>query len=1416
MKAKVSSVLGVALLVTISLLLAGSVAASPQVYATFADNQPAVRINEVMPRPGPGQHDWVELHRPRAPFTIFLPAVRRGAGGGAIAVAELAAPNSLDADISGWQIGDEDGHNYTIPAALPPLPRGAFVLIHFDGLGAAADDYDFSDGKAVLHTPAGLADIFEDQADQVALYAGSSHNPETLRDFVAYGGPPGQDADVAVAAGLWPPDGWVSLHIGSGAEAVGEVTPNRSTGLYPGHTNAIPDDWAVYQGDDLTPGAENPVPRAYWATTADGAVMGSDGFALGWAWVPGAAYQLQMDDDPAFGSPLVDVILDQPRYVPAPPPPPGTYWWRVRAILGPGQMAAWSAPIRVTVIAVVESFAAGDQALTAVEQVVLPITWLRQRKDSPLLCLDGDNEGNPAAPAPKETWDAMHPDAIYVHGRNNCVRASIAMIVTNYGGNLSQDRLSYQLLENWGSPIENQGEVSNPRVDLGHDRTTLVCGGDGSNGGRLLAWALGINLGDFTYQYAKPTFAQVRNWIDAGRPIMRFHSGHQTVIGGYRTLGDGTQQVRLFDPWSAVTWETYSGVNITCYYVPPAAAPGVRSDEPGIWTDADGDGMMDWDEQNRFYTQATSPDSDEDWVQDKQDIREYVFDNAGNYNLRAVDFDGDGDRKELDADNDGDGAVDGCEDTNTNGKYEAALGETDNFNAASHQACVPQFEILQPTQSTPVNAGAYDNPDKILVQVRTATPPSSPVVYAAGDFDVAIGGLDSSVIAVYQVLDTHFLVVSPHTQPVADHYDLEVTLQGTQSDSETRAVYYLPKLRADQVLVIDRSGSMSDYDKMDAAKNAARAFIDHTNVDDMIGVVSFASSAGPLPDYPLTPITGDPEWDAAKTAVNGLAAGGATALGQGALLGYNQILAGGQADHDWAMALLSDGMENVTPYWADAAVSGVIVPSRVIVHTVALGRDADRTLMAAIAGSTGGTPYEAGVDILPLVTAASAAAPPGPNLPSTLPNRLADVYKAIGEEIGHQQRLWERTGALRGSEEFQVPLEKGLPEAIFTCNWDNPGTPVQMTLYDPKGNQIKPGQSGVLFRDDPTHQQYRIRNPQGGQWMVVLLAREKIANYLFILSAWSPTTMHLAFGLPPQERAAGVPLPILVVLADAKRILGAEVWALVQGPDVEVAELLQLFDDGMHEDGRKNDGVYGNLFTQTQMPGAYAVKASAWGKNNSGEDFVRHRSGGFYILPRVAYLWLDDLTTANAYKALLDANGFVVDFVHLDDVARFNFYPYGLIVVGPETGDGAEWGTSAAVGNILQWRKPVIGLGEGGYAFFGKAGLAIGYPYGWHGSENRTYVMDTTHQVWHSPYHIPVPRDRVVTVYNRTGHVGINIPKPPTDVTLIGREPADQTHYNLVQQTERYLLWGFQAGPPAMTETGQHLFVNAARDLVGM
>jgi hypothetical protein len=596
-----------------------------------------------MPRPLSRQSDWIELYFGAA------------------------------SDIDGWQVIDREGTAYTIPTELPTMPAGSFLLIMLDGRGAALDDYDVSDGVAVLHSPSDIVNILDDDNDQVGLYRPGPGRGALIHDFVAYGSPPGEAASDAVEARLWHPSWWVSMHVGFGAEFEGAaLVPNRSIGVLPGHGNESPNDWAVYDQEDLTPGRPNPIPSADLSTVSDGAVMTVDGVVIGWGpLVPGAHYRFQMDDDPAFESPEIDELLDEPVIQPDPPPPPGDHWWRT-AVVGPnGRTSDWSYAKRLNVV----GLAAVDQ------EVVLSMTWLRQAKDTKLLCHDGCPEGDPSASGPKETWDSPHPDKILEHGRRNCVRASIAMIVTNYGGSLSQDRLSYEYFERNGNPIKDWGGVGTPENDLGHDRTTIMCGGSAS-GERLFEWALGLGENAIYEASGKPTFAQVKTWIDAGRPIMRSDGiSHMTVIGGYRTFTNGFQQVRHFDPWSGLSWVTLDSLPFGCHYVPPASAPGVRSDESSIWTDSDNDGIMDWDEQVRFSTNPYDTDTDGDLIKDKADMRSYVFKPDGSYDLQYRDMDYDGLAKERDMDNDDDGEPDTCEDDNLDGKPDYAQGETSNLSS---------------------------------------------------------------------------------------------------------------------------------------------------------------------------------------------------------------------------------------------------------------------------------------------------------------------------------------------------------------------------------------------------------------------------------------------------------------------------------------------------------------------------------------------------------------------------------------------------------------------------------------------------------------------------------------------------------------------------------------------------------------
>jgi uncharacterized repeat protein (TIGR01451 family) len=213
---------------------------------------------------------------------------------------------------------------------------------------------------------------------------------------------------------------------------------------------------------------------------------------------------------------------------------------------------------------------------------------------------------------------------------------------------------------------------------------------------------------------------------------------------------------------------------------------------------------------------------------------------------------------------------------------------------------------------------------------------------------------------------------------------------------------------------------------------------------------------------------------------------------------------------------------------------------------------------------------------------------------------------------------------------------------------------------------------------------------------------------------------------------------------------------------------------------------------------------------------------------KVAYVFRGDDVTANAFKALLEANLYSVELITLREVLSKDFNQYQLIIIADDTGDLNEWGitapdlSAAQVAKITEPNpdKPILGLGEGGYAFFGKLSLFIGWPNGWHGPQDsvlRPAAPGTGHYT--NPY--VISDSPLVKVYNEpVNEVGIYLnPRPlPAGVVVAGLEPPAPpnssseeaaTHANLILQGCKQ-LWGFSGGPGAMTETGKQLFVNAA------
>jgi len=279
-------------------------------------------------------------------------------------------------------------------------------------------------------------------------------------------------------------------------------------------------------------------------------------------------------------------------------------------------------------------------------------TRLIQHKDSKMLCISHEEHpkfvpglGNVSIferPGCVETyiqeevtgeWDGEH-DQSTIHVCNclhcswYCVRASIAMINNYYGGDLLQDRISYQIFKDWRPEADS---------DLGHGAGVYP-----NSVPPTLAWALN-NVAELDIPIkinllTSLTWGILKNEIDAGRPLyITWGEGglgtHASVINGYEEIinpvnGNIIRVVNIADPWPGAPtryiFEQFLEKLAWYILLPPVLIEG-REQEVTVNLDVDEDGVVGFDEDYRFCSVFFNADTDEDCIPDKKEIRSYTF-----------------------------------------------------------------------------------------------------------------------------------------------------------------------------------------------------------------------------------------------------------------------------------------------------------------------------------------------------------------------------------------------------------------------------------------------------------------------------------------------------------------------------------------------------------------------------------------------------------------------------------------------------------------------------------------------------------------------------------------------------------------------------------------------------------------------
>ncbi|HZR01600.1 MAG TPA: vWA domain-containing protein [Burkholderiales bacterium] len=549
------------------------------------------------------------------------------------------------------------------------------------------------------------------------------------------------------------------------------------------------------------------------------------------------------------------------------------------------------------------------------------------------------------------------------------------------------------------------------------------------------------------------------------------------------------------------------------------------------------------------------------------------------------------------------------------------------------------FTIVEPTQARPSFAGSTVAGSRVLVRLFGG----GGLDLSAGNMTISVAGTPLTAAQVptpaIQVGGETWVIIAPGPKPDGC-YELSVSLTtpaGVSAAEPQSLCYSDTGTHAfDRVLAIDQTNSMN-YDgrtglastaKMDAAKAAAKFFVDLSNPVDRIGVISFQrrdqDSNGTIvdPDELAEPkfnmITagegGTNQRPAARAAIDGISpdtspgfTGPETSVGAGLVEARDMLTSGGMAGHTPNIVLLTDGLENYAPYWSKAGPGGPLRPSfaagSVRVDTVGVGQDADDVLLQDIAGVTGG-------EFRHLNEGSGSF---------FLLSRLADYYKTVDEEVRGEQRFFYAEGIPKATIPIHdKPLHVGYFDVEPSLDWmtvafhANEDNAVTVELWPPGGTgPIAITPPTVTLRTEPKHSVYRIRTPAAGRWMYLITVHKPSAEFFAVASALTSLTAKVG---PNQltRRPSDYLMPLRVWIADRHSVLGATVTGYVRRPD-GVKTTVTLSDDGFSMDGAANDGVYGVGYSAT-IPGGYFVHLEATGTSNMGVAFTRYLSTSF-VLP---------------------------------------------------------------------------------------------------------------------------------------------------------------------------------------------------------
>ena len=303
-----------------------------------------------------------------------------------------------------------------------------------------------------------------------------------------------------------------------------------------------------------------------------------------------------------------------------------------------------------------------------------------------------------------------------------------------------------------------------------------------------------------------------------------------------------------------------------------------------------------------------------------------------------------------------------------------------NYSYSVNFTCVtPTLNILEPRQVKFALVGDPASPIAFLARWNVTDGSSTVRGLQESDFTFDAEG-DAITVApgtFQEVGNEYWAVLLPPTKPAGTTFvDFRVTLNGAISDTETDALLYVAPGNSDIAMSFDASGSMNTEDtvgegtRLTNAKRAGQVIADLLRAGDRILVQDWSAFNNPpgcgapgdgscpldirtlLPRTDLTAGNLNAVIGIARTQISNISAREWTPVGGGLAAAKDALLAAPTNTNPKHIFFLSDGEENVKPFYSD--VKADLLASGVVVNTIAFGPEAPGNLMAQIAADTGG------------------------------------------------------------------------------------------------------------------------------------------------------------------------------------------------------------------------------------------------------------------------------------------------------------------------------------------------------------------------------------------------------------------------------------------------------------------------------